>query len=174
MKLSCPLDYNGMLNITISFLKHKPVSVKENLVPRALAILNLNIEKAFQNNENVIAVFLDITGPFPNVNNDLLLKKFAEIGCSLRLIKFFKFLTYGRDIYTNETGHEQRNIYKGVIQGGPSSSIAYLIYVSEIAKNINPRIKVSQFADDISLYLNTKDPAADKTIIAEAISTIKN
>ena len=98
---------------------------------------------------------------------DILIKKLATIGCPLRLIKFVKFLTRERYVYTSVT-HEHRHSYKGVPQGGVLSPVLYIIYVSDIVKNIPSNISISQFADDIALY------SANQKSLQKAITIIEN
>ena len=79
--------------------------------------LNFNIKKSFKQKKEYFAVFLDVCAAFDNVNSDLLIKKLAEIGCSQNILKFVKFVTYERLIYTDIT-NEVRKCNKGVPQGG--------------------------------------------------------
>lgn len=81
-------------------------------------------------------------------------------------------MTYERIIFT-EISDEPRKVYKGVPQGGVLSSLLYILYVAYIEKNIPKEIKVSQFADNIAIYIKTKNPGEDKKILENAISIVK-
>ena len=69
-----------------------------------LTIMSLDIHNAFSNKKDVLAAFLDVQGAFPNVNNDILLTKLAKVGCPKKVIQFLRFITYERNIYSNQTG----------------------------------------------------------------------
>ena len=85
-------------------------SCTDNLVK-----LTLEIEEAFSKKQHVLAVFLDVEAAFPSVNNDILLNEFAEIDCSPKMLKFVKFLTYERFIFTDTLNNDYRKVHKGAI-----------------------------------------------------------
>lgn len=89
------------------------------------------------------------------------------MGCSQNIIKFVKFLTYERFVSTSITS-ETRKCYKGVPQGGVLSPLLYIIYVSEIMKNLPKTITISQFADDIGIFSNNKNS------LQKAVQSINN
>ena len=117
--------------------------------------LTIKIQKSFKQNKSLYAVFLDVIGAFDNVNSDLLIKKLAEIGCPYKLIKFIKFLTYERHIYSS-VHNESKLTHKGVPQGGILSPLLYLIYVSSIVSGIPRTVSIYQFADVIALCSTNK------------------
>ena len=61
----------------------------------------MKIEEAFIEIKEVLAAFLDVKKAFDNVNIDILLEKHSQIGCSEKILKYVKFLTYYRFIHTN-------------------------------------------------------------------------
>ena len=93
-------------------------------------------------------------------------------GVPRKLFQFFKFLTYERYVYSNHSGDFPRKIYKGVLQGGSSSVISYIFYVSSILKNVSSKVSVLQFADDIVLYTKTSDLESSIEILEKAIATV--
>ena len=60
------------------------------------------------------------------------------------------------------------------MQGGAISAISYILYVSKITENLPSQVKISQFADDIALYIPTSDPHTDKEILENSINIINN
>lgn len=58
--------------------------------------LKLDIENSINNKKHVLAVFLDISNAFPNVQSLILLLILAEKGFSRKVLKFVKFLTFTR------------------------------------------------------------------------------
>lgn len=139
-----------------------------------LTCFKLDIEEALNNNEQVMAVFLDVSNAFNDVRSDILLDKLADIGCSPKILKFIKFLTYERKIYSEINETKPMHAYKGVAQGGVFSPLSYLIYTIDMGKKVrHPHlIKILQFADDTVIYIRTNDPDNSKMILEEAIEVI--
>ncbi|OXU28793.1 hypothetical protein TSAR_005474 [Trichomalopsis sarcophagae] len=142
-KLQCWAEFNNILPRSQSGFR-KGQSTIDNLIN-----LTLNVEEAFSQKKDLLAAFLDVNGAFDNVNIAILLQQLATIGCPTRVIKFIKFLTYERIIYTETLGEQIRFVYKGVPQGGVLSPLLYNIYVAKICENIPKSVTVSQFADNI-------------------------
>ena len=141
-----------------------------------LTILKLKIDEAFLEKKEVLAAFLDVQGAFDNVQIDILLSILASIGCPLRLIQCRKFLAWERLIFTETCDKEPRKTFKGVHQGGVLSPLLYLIYVASITVNLQKNVIVSQFADDITIYIKTSSSSLKraKSSIEKAIEKLKN
>lgn len=137
-----------------------------------LVNLTLKVDEAFIEKKHVLAVFLDVIGAFNYVNIDILMTKLVSIGCSNKLISFVKFISHERYIHTAYTQGETRSVHMGVPQGGVLSSLLYLLYVSEIANEVNKNVKVSQFADDIALYVKCKAVKRGKGLLTRAVDKI--
>ena len=74
----------------------------------------MDVKNSFTEKKDVIAAFLDVKSAFPSVNNDILLQKFADVGCPTKIIQFFRFLTYQRNIFSEVSIDLPRKVYKGV------------------------------------------------------------
>lgn len=97
----------------------KGKSCNDNLV-RLLLFIDMNKI----NDCDTLATFIDISQAFDNIILDILVEKLSKIGCSLRFIKFTKFITHERNVVAND--HDTiRKIYKGVPQGGLLYCIPY-------------------------------------------------
>ena len=116
-----------------------------------LTHITLKIEEAFLEKKEVLAAYLDIRGAFDNVNADILSHRLASMGCSINLIYFVKFLTQERRIFTDNS--ELKITNKDVPQGGVLSPLLYLLYVANVTDNFPKSVTVSQFADDIAVYI---------------------
>lgn len=138
----------------------------------SLLNLTLKVDEALLDGENVVAAFLDVKGAFDNVNIDILLAELSKLGCSDTVIEFVKFLTHSRFIHADCLEDDVRSTYKGVPQGGVLSSLLYIIYVATITKNLHKSICISQFADDIALYVKSKSVKWAKNTIEKAVHTI--
>ncbi|XP_058805042.1 uncharacterized protein LOC131672100 [Phymastichus coffea] len=139
-----------------------------------LSNLTLKVEEAFVEKKEVLAAFLDVRGAFDNVKIDILLNKLASIGCPEKLLIFIKFITYERLIYSDSCPNNPRLATKGVPQGGVLSPLLYILYVSSITENLQKSVEVSQFADDIAIYIKFTSLKRAKSIIQKAIQIIEN
>ncbi|KAL7292685.1 hypothetical protein TKK_0013809 [Trichogramma kaykai] len=115
---------------------------------------------------------LDVEGAFDNVNIDVLLQRLASLGCSRRVVEFVKFSTRERSIYLEGESVPLR-VYKGVPQGAVISPLLYSLYVASIAENVPANIRVSQFADDVSVSVEADDPSVGAASLEEAVKTLE-
>ncbi|CAB0038631.1 unnamed protein product [Trichogramma brassicae] len=123
-------------------------------VPSLLCRLHL---EAFLESRDVLTAFLDVEGAFDNVCVDILLEKLAALGCSPRVVNFVKLVT--RERFFHLQGDSLiRRMFTGVPQGVVLSPLLYSLYVASIAVNIPPTVRISQFADDVSISVMTGDP----------------
>ena len=159
------MDWTFIPDSQICF--RKGLSTTDNL-----AALTLEIERAFDKKDDVLCAFLDVKGAFNYVQPDILLKILADFGCSQKLIELIKFLTYERFIYTEYNLNKARLVNRGVPQGGVFSPLLYILYTHKIEKNINSRVSLLQYADDIAVYIKTDNYAEDINLLQNSIMTI--
>lgn len=138
-----------------------------------LTNFTLNIEDAFSSKNELLAAFLDVSGAFDNVIIEILLEKLAQIGCPTSIVQFIKFITLERQIFTQNSENNPRTIHKGVPQGGVLSPLLYNIYVSKITANLPKSIIVSQFADDIVVYIKKSHSDRSKKTLEKSILQIQ-
>ncbi|XP_066601761.1 uncharacterized protein [Prorops nasuta] len=141
-----------------------------------LASLSLTVEHSLFLGHDVLACFLDVKGAFDNVKGDLLIDKLKSLDFSNNIIQFVWFLLQERSVtyQINPQCSYNRKVSKGLPQGGVLSPLLYLIYVSHIASNLDNRLKISQFADDIAVFLPVSTPLASKKILESSINSIKS
>ena len=106
-----------------------------------LATFKMNVENALRNGKQVMAIFLDVSNAFNDVHSHILLEVLANAGCSNKVLKFAKFLTYHRQIFSEINPEFPKHIYKGVPQGGVLSLLLYILYVCGIFDDLDPNIK---------------------------------
>lgn len=138
-----------------------------------LASFLLYVDDGLSNQRDTLATFLDVQGAFDNVLVDILLDKLAEIGCSKMILNFIKHITYEREITTDILGEQTKLLFKGVPQGGVLSPLLYVLYVANITNNIPKSVGISQFADDIALYLKNKSLDRSKNLLVRSIKILK-
>ena len=134
-----------------------------------LTTFKLDIENTLNNNQQVLAVFLDVSNAFNDVHSQILLEILANIGCSPKVLNFVKFLTHHRLIFSEINIDIPNHIYKGVPQGGVLSPLFYILYVYEIFNGLDPNIKNLQFADDVVLYIQSDDLEKSRLILENAL-----
>lgn len=137
-----------------------------------LVQLTLKVDEAFVEKKEVLAAFLDVHGAFDNVNIDILLSKLSSLGCSPNLLTFVKFITHERFISTDHTGDTISLAHKGVPQGGVLSPLLYILYVANVTENLPKSVMISQFADDIAIYIKFASFGRGKKILERAINTL--
>ncbi|XP_076658781.1 uncharacterized protein LOC143362464 [Halictus rubicundus] len=142
-------------------------SCSDNLVN-----LTLKIEEAFMEKSEVLAAFLDVQGAFDNVDCNILLARLADLGSPRNLLLFIKFLTHERQIYSATSPSKPRLVFRGVPQGGVLSPLLYILYVSDTTRNIPRNVYVSQFADDIAIYVKFKIVKRAQSTLTNAINII--
>lgn len=132
------------------------------------------MEEAFFERKEVLAAFLNVEGAFDNVDSNILLLKLGSMGVSYSILKFVKFITYERFLFTNFTKSAPRLAFKGVPQGGVLSPLLYILYTADVAKDLHRSISISQFADNLAVYLKSAFLKRGKAILERAINIIKN
>ena len=151
MRLDWWLEHHNLLHSSQTGFR-KGRSCADNL-----SNLTLNIQEGFVKKKGTLAVFLDVKGAFPSVIPDILSEQIAKIGGSPQLIKFVTFLTNSRCIFSNTNYNVYRLIFKGLNQGGVLNPTLYNIYTYDIIDDLPDDISVSQFADDVAIYLQTSN-----------------
>lgn len=137
-----------------------------------LASYKLFVEDAFSKKQQVMAVYLDISGAFNDVKSHLLLEKLREIGFSHKVIKFVSFMVQERKIFTEANIEEPRTCYKGVPQGGVLSPLLYTLYISDITRDLPADIHTLQYADDTVIFMCTDDPEQSKIFFEENVQLV--
>lgn len=111
-------------------------------------------------------------GAFNNVLIDVLVQRLADFGCSIKLIKFVKFITQERYIYTEQGEKNFRVVNKGVPQGAVLSPLLYSLYVTPIIQGLPEELFVSQFADDLALAIKTEPDCDNLTVLEDSIRVL--
>ena len=88
------------------------------------------------------------------------------------LLEFINFITRERQIYTETLLQEPRHTHKGLVRRGFLPH-CYILYTIEIMKGVKKGIYLSQFADDIGVYVKCKSDKRGKKMLTKAVSQIK-
>ncbi|KAL7287517.1 hypothetical protein TKK_0018349 [Trichogramma kaykai] len=122
-------------------------------------------QKALRNDHEILAAFLDVEGAFDNVDIDILTQKLAHLGCSHNVIRFIKYITHERHIFSNNNLDKHRILSKGVPQGAVLSPLLYALYATSILQDIPENVGISQFADDLAVFITTDSHANNLEIL---------
>lgn len=124
-----------------------------------LTLLNAEILKAFDENEVVAVLSIDIKGAYDNVLPEILIQRLKEEGVPELFLNFVYNLVSFR-ILTLKYGDvdEKRAIFKGLAQGGVLSSTLYALYMAKLEFIPLGRCELSEFADDDTFIKKDRDP----------------
>ena len=138
---------------------------------------NLSIEKAtyeltnvilssFNDKLNVGGIFCDLAKAFDSVNHAILLSKLNSYGITGKANDWFK--SYLRERYQkveiqskncNHNSFSNWGIIKhGVPQGSIVGPLLFLLYINDLSKTINRKVKPILFADDTSIIFTNSNP----------------
>ena len=145
---------------------------------RKNTVLNLRqlqriIYEAFEGKNKVLAVFLDVKKAYDCVDRKRLLEIIEYLGVKgkvLTWLKHFLGKRYNQAIFNNEMS-SRREFSMGVPQGSPISPLLFNIYLSEMKRVFKDN--VSQFADDMVLWVTGKDMRKMETKINNKLEKIR-
>ena len=115
------------------------------------------ISNAFNNKENVIAIFCDLRKAFDTVNHKILLRKLFKLGIRGIELEWFKNYLSGRKQYVwcNGHGSDLVDIILGVPQGSILGPILFLLYINDLPNCT--LLKLFLFADDTTILASGRD-----------------
>ncbi|PZC77634.1 hypothetical protein B5X24_HaOG203142 [Helicoverpa armigera] len=106
----------------------------------------------------VDAAYFDFKKAFDTVDNDVLLRKLADIGCTLHLLQFFVSYMKDRQQYVDYNGFESEPYYtrSGVSQGSNLGPLEFIIMINSLPEVVR-HATCLLFADDLKLLLEVRD-----------------
>ena len=117
-----------------------------------------DIYTAMNNNEILIATYIDAVKAFDTVNHEILLKKAAKYGIKGNVFLWLK--NYLTDRYqctlANDIVSTTKLITCGVPQGSVCGPLLFLIYINDLSKALTS-CKISLYADDTVIYVIHKN-----------------
>lgn len=139
-----------------------------------LAILSTDLQTTFANKSICLAVFMDITSAYDDVQIDVLCSILVEMKLPRIAVKMIELLFHKRNlkIYHNNILVDERIGYKGLAQGSTLSPLLFNLYTIRIEKNIPRPVKILQYADDVVVYSSGLDRNHLQSDIQNAINIL--
>jgi len=133
-----------------------------------------NLYQAYNSNLYSRIVFHDTFKAFDRIDHTCLLFKIQELGIDGPLPNLLSSCLSQRSqvLLNNRTLSDLKYTSCGVLQGSVLGPLLFLIYVNDIAKNINASIPL--FADDTTLYYSDKHPIHLHRVLSQGLSTLYN
>ena len=130
---------------------------KNRSTVNAITELVCHITNAFENKQNTLSVFLDLSKAFDIIDNNILLHKLECYGVRGLALNWFQSYLTDRKQYVlyNNVQSQTLGITCGVPQGSVLGPLLFLIYVNDIA-NCLTHSKLIYFADDTTVFLSSK------------------
>jgi hypothetical protein len=163
---------NCMAKLLEKIINHKLINFVENnnLLPPCqssfrkakstqdqILRINQSIIDRFNHNYKTGAVFFDLEKAFDKTPHEGILHKMRTIGIPDTLIRWTSnFLTDRSFNVVNNNASSNKSISCVVPQGSCLSSTLFIIYFTDIAKEIPSDINVALFADDLCIWATNK------------------
>ena len=124
---------------------------KDSTVKQLLSITH-NIFKTFDSNEEIRAVFLDISRAFDRVWHEGLIYKLKTIGIKGDMINILNSFLSDREQRVTIDGQASDwvEIEAGVPQGSILGPLLFLVYINDLVEEVDSNIKI--FADDTFIF----------------------
>ena len=122
-----------------------------------LCFITHRIYESLQNGKEVRAVFIDLSRAFDKVSHPHLLYKLKTFGIGGSLLKWLNSYLCERSqrVVINGQCSSVKQITAGVPQGSVLGPLLFLLYINDIADNLQSN--VSLYADDTSVYEEVDD-----------------
>ena len=162
-------------------LVSKPLHPKQHAyqtgksVETALHQLVVRVEKALDQQDVALGVFLDIEGAFNYTSYDSMCLALARHGVDHTIVRWVKATLEGRRA-TATLGNFSRSVAvsRGCPQGGVLSPLLWCLVVDELLTRLNGRGVYAQgYADDICLLVVEKFPNTVSGLIQWALGTVE-
>ena len=139
-----------------------------------LISITTEIYEAFENHDEVRALFLDISKAFDKVWHEGLLHKLKQNGITGSLHQLLGDYLSNRKqrVVLNGIESEWEDVLSGVPQGSVLGPLLFLIYIDDLTDGIFSRIRL--FADDSSLFARVTDINATHDQLLNDLNTITN
>ena len=135
--------------------------------------LETDVKLAFSKKRSLVAVFLDISKAYDSVWIQGLLFKTAKLGITGPILAWLKEFLTGRSmcVRIGDQSSQYINIDNGVPQGAVLSPLLFNIMLTDFPTHPTP-VKSRLYADDVTIYAETKLPEDAEVTIQPALNKI--
>lgn len=139
-----------------------------------LALLNLEIYRAFSRKQVTRAIFLDIASAYDKVDLFLLFQSLNSLHIPSGFKSFLKNFLSPRSVNFYESGSllSQRTVNVGLPQGSVLSLLLFNLYVKDILNHIPVNCLSIQFVDDFVLFSSGRSAEDILETLARAFSQV--
>ena len=122
-----------------------------------LLILTQQISKNLNSNIQTDVIYTDFKKAFDSVDHNILLKKLANIGCSVKLVQLFHSYLQERKLSVQYRGQISKEFVatSGVPQGANLAALLFSVYVNDLAYELKTGALL--YADDMKIYRNIRN-----------------
>ncbi len=139
-----------------------PSLEKRSCTTNLLEVLNI-WTKLIEDDETVDAIYLDFAKAFDSVPHRRLIEKCKALGITGKVLgRISAFLKRKQRVMVNGSPSNWVEVISGVPQGSVLGPVLFVIFINDMANNINSFL--SLFADDAKLYAKSTTPDQQSTI----------
>jgi hypothetical protein len=132
-----------------------------------LTKLTQGIEKAFNQQESILAVFVDLSGAYDSIWIAKLIKKLKNMNIEGNIIARISILLDQRwtKVKYGETFSKYKQTKVGSPQAAVTSTTLFNIYINDLPNNMrNTKNNIEMYADDVVIWASTKNAKQHKTL----------
>jgi len=133
------------------------------------------LNKAVENNESTIGIFLDLSKAFDTIDHNILLYKMKHYGFRGVVYDWFESYLNNRKQYVNfnNSRSDLKDIICGVPQGSILGPLLFILYVNDIVNTSN-KFNFTLFADDTTILYSHKDIKNQVPVINRELQEVSN
>ena len=131
------------------------------------------ITKAFEENEYVVGIYLDLRKAFDTVDQDILIRKLDKYGIKGSALQIIKsYLTErSQTVSVEQREAKLRDIKIGVPQGSILGPLLFILYINDLA-DLDVGCQFFLYADDTAIFFKHKNPEMLQGMVNSALPRI--
>jgi ribonuclease HI len=157
-------------------LSHMQAGFRGNRsVEDQLLRLSQSIEDGFQEKKKTVLAIFDYAKAYDRVWRPGLLWKMTQMGLGNRLIRWTQewFASRRAWVELNGVTSDGADMVQGLPQGAVLSPLLFLIYINDLAEEVNPEeVEISLFADDVAVWSKDRSVERATTMVQHATEAI--